>query len=43
MTKKIINVDVGTYSFNPTNKTITLSGLDSVLKLENLLIITHLS
>ena len=43
MTKKIINVDIGTYAFNPTNKTITLSGLDKTLTLENLLIITNVT
>lgn len=43
MTKKIIGVDIGEYYFNPINKTITLSGIEDLFTLENLLLITNVT
>lgn len=41
--KKLIGADIGSYSFNPATKQITLSGMPSSLSLEQLLVITNVT
>lgn len=40
--KKLIGSDVGSYSFNPAAKTVTLGGIQDI-RLENLLLITNVT
>jgi len=41
--KNLIGIDIGSYSFNPEARTITIGGLLSTLKKEQLLIVTNVT
>ena len=41
--KNLIGIDIGSYSFNPGAKTITIGGLSTTLKKEQLLIVTNVT
>jgi len=41
--KKLVGVDIGNYSFDKTNKTITFTGFDFLLTLHNILLVTNVT
>jgi len=43
MTKLLVGFDTGSYTFNPTTKQITITGISEQLQLENLLLITNVT